>query len=130
MRGARRAPDAVAGAARGVRDRPMSEPLCSSGREVRVATSQASWARRLLALLAGPRLRAIWITAAAMFVLFALFRAAMMLAKADQLATVSAGEIARCFLLGARYDAMPVGYTMLPLVLLLTLAPASVLCVK
>ena len=82
---------------------------------------------RLLDLLGGQRLRPIWICAAILFALFAVVRLGLLLAKYGLLADrVGSGEILRCFLLGVRYDAMPIGCAMGLLVAALTLVSPAV----
>ena len=79
-------------------------------------------------LLFGQRLRPIWICVGVLFALLTLLRVALLLAKYDLLVgTVGWDEIGRCFLLGARFDAVAVGYAMVPLVAALTLASPAAL---
>ena len=71
------------------------------------------------------RLKPLWMTAAAIWLTFTGFRAGLLLARINGLRGVDMAEGARCFLLGMRYDAVPMGYLMLPLVLILCLARAE-----
>ncbi|MGB2823954.1 MAG: sulfatase-like hydrolase/transferase [Phycisphaerae bacterium] len=81
----------------------------------------------ILDFLAGQRLRPIWICTAILFALFAVVRLGLLLASYGMLADhVGSAEVLRCFLLGVRYDAMPIGYAMGPLVVALTLASPAV----
>jgi len=75
-------------------------------------------------VLASRRARPIWMLSAAGWVVFACFRAGLLIASRDALENISGDEIVRCFLTGLRYDAVPIGYAMLPLALCLPLAPA------
>ena len=81
--------------------------------------------RTAASLLWSPRVRAVWLLAAAGWGLFAGFRAGLLIASGPLVENVSAADIARCFLTGLRYDAMPIGYALLPLALALSLAPAA-----
>jgi len=73
-------------------------------------------------LLAG-RLRPLWITALMVWGTFVAFRGGLLLARLDGLRGVDAIEILRCFMLGMRYDAMPMGYLLLPMAVMLSVAP-------
>ncbi len=83
----------------------------------------ARWARRFLAFLTGQRLRPVFIVALLGWGLFGIFRAGLLLASHEALAGVRAREIARCFWIGMWFDGVPMGYALLPLVLMLSLAP-------
>ncbi len=76
-----------------------------------------------MAALVSQRIRPFWITAGTLLVLFAIFRAILLVAARDTLASVTVGQIARCFLVGLRYDGVAVGYIMIPLAAIVTLAP-------
>ena len=79
----------------------------------------AAWAA-----LVGARLRLLWAVAVLGWATFTGFRAGLLLYSAGQLGSVSSGDIAKCFLIGLWYDAMPMSYALLPLVLALLLPPA------
>jgi len=92
------------------------------GRDDQAATPGPGGALR--AVFSG-RLRPVWICAAVFLGLLTLVRLGLLLTRRELLAgAVGWGEIARCFLLGARFDAMPIGYALLPLGLALALVPA------
>ncbi len=82
----------------------------------------AAWVARLPL---SQRLRALWILAGLAWLIFGGFRAVLLGLNSSALAGASSGEIARSFLVGMRYDAMPIGYAALPLALALSLAPDS-----
>lgn len=79
----------------------------------------------LRVLLAG-RLRPLWVTALIVWGTFVAFRAGLLLARLDGMRGVDAVEILRCFMLGMRYDAMPMGYLLLPMAIVLSLSPGRV----
>ncbi len=81
--------------------------------------------RRFLAGVFSQRLRPVWLLAGLGWFLFGAFRAGLLIHTKDLLANVKASEIAHCFTTGLRYDAIPIGYALLPMVLLLSLAPAT-----
>ncbi|MDY6912890.1 MAG: sulfatase-like hydrolase/transferase [Planctomycetota bacterium] len=83
----------------------------------------AARGRDVLAWLLSQRIRPLWITAVVLLVLFAGFRAGLLLARGNWLVDIGAAGITRCFVVGMRYDAMPIGYMLLPLALVLSLAP-------
>ncbi len=68
------------------------------------------------------RLRPLWITAGVVLFTFMGFRVALLLARLDGLRGVDSSEVVRCFLLGLRYDVMPLGYFLLPLAIPLAYA--------
>ena len=82
-------------------------------------------AATILASMAGQRLRPLWLLALASWIVFACFRAGLLIACSESLRNVSASEIAQCLLTGLRYDAVPIGCAMLPLAMVLSLASAS-----
>jgi phosphoglycerol transferase MdoB-like AlkP superfamily enzyme len=89
----------------------------------RDADAPSDRARGLPGLLGGWRLRPIWICSAVLLAVFTLVRLGLLLAKYEAVtAKVGSGQIVHCFLMGGRYDAMPIGYAMLPMVVLLSLA--------
>ena len=55
--------------------------------------------------------------------IFAVFRAILLILTRETLVSVTAGQIVRCFLVGLRYDGVAVGYIMMPLAVIITLAP-------
>lgn len=79
--------------------------------------------RWILRALVGQRVRPLWLFAGGAFALFAAFRAGLMIASRQFLGSAGAGDLARCFAVGLRYDAIPIAYTAIPLVLAGTLAP-------
>ena len=88
---------------------------------------RAEWRPIAAAVLLGPRTRPLWITAAVGMVLFAAFRAVLILACWGDLAEVAGRGVLRCFLVGMKFDVMPIGFALLPMVLALSLAPDSAL---
>ncbi len=90
---------------------------------VRGPSRQGPLWRRALGLLASQRVGLIWMTVVVMLATFAVFRAALLIASREDLGSVGAADILRCFLVGMRYDAVPIAYVMIPFVLTLTLAP-------
>jgi len=58
-----------------------------------------------------------------MMLTFAAFRAGLLIVSREQLTSVTAGDVVRCFLTGMRYDAVAVAWGMAPLALVLALAP-------
>ena len=79
--------------------------------------------RRALGLLISQRVRPMWIMVGVMLATFASFRAGLLIASREYLESVSPADVLRCFLVGMRYDAVPIAYVMIPFVLALTLAP-------
>lgn len=71
------------------------------------------------------RVRPLWITGLLILAVFALFRAALLVAKWSFIRGVGPKTVAWCFLVGMRYDGMPLGYLLLPMALLLSLAPSA-----
>ena len=78
---------------------------------------------RALAALLSHRIRPFWITVLALLAIFAIFRAILLIATRHTLASVTFGQIAWCFLVGLRYDGVAIGYIMIPLAAIVTLAP-------
>ena len=78
---------------------------------------------RTAVLLGSQRYRVLWALPVAALGVFALFRAGLLIASRGHLDGARAGEIARCFLVGMRYDMVVVGYAMIPVVLVAALAP-------
>lgn len=83
----------------------------------------AGWLARLGEGFVCQRVRALWILAATGFVLFTVFRALLLVMSRQELAGVTTGEIVRCLTLGMRFDAFAMGIVVLPLALVLALAP-------
>jgi len=75
------------------------------------------------AALVSQRLLPLWVTAGGLWALFAAFRAALLVLSRQYLEGISAGDLARCFLVGLRYDAFPIAIGMIPLAAALSLAP-------
>lgn len=69
------------------------------------------------------RLRPVLYLSLAGWLVFAVFRAILLLLSYSQIKAVPFGEIGKCMLIGLRYDAMPIGYAMLPLVAAMFLLP-------
>ncbi len=78
----------------------------------------------MLNALRSQRVRPLLLLSLVGWSLFAAFRAGLLIASRDVLVNVGATEIARCFLMGLRYDSIPIGYAMLPLAVALTIAPS------
>jgi phosphoglycerol transferase MdoB-like AlkP superfamily enzyme len=81
------------------------------------------WGRRIRALLLSQRVRPVWLLAVTLWVIFTGFRTGLLIANRDSLGDVGASQIVRCLLIGLRYDAMPIGYTLAPMATALALAP-------
>lgn len=77
---------------------------------------------KIKAILRGQRLRPIWVLGGLLFVVFTLFRAGLLLAVVDTLRGVGPLTAAGCLLAGLRYDAVVVGFVLLPLALAVALA--------
>jgi len=71
------------------------------------------------------RLGLLWAVAVLGWATFAGFRAGLLIYSARELGGVGSGDIAKCLAIGLWYDAMPMGYVLLPLVLALLLPPAG-----
>ncbi|MFB3892090.1 MAG: LTA synthase family protein [Phycisphaerae bacterium] len=88
-----------------------------------------AWARRAALAVrrafCGQRAKAFWITAVAMWLVFAAFRVGLMIACRADIAAAGAANLIRCLWVGMVYDAMPIGYALAPLAVALVLAPAS-----
>ncbi|MFA6133635.1 MAG: LTA synthase family protein [Phycisphaerae bacterium] len=74
-------------------------------------------------LLLGYRLRPLVVLAMFGFVLFGAFRAGLLLARCGYIEDLGVGDVWDCFLVGLRFDAVAIGYALLPLALVLALAP-------
>ena len=95
---------------------PPSDNICA-------AAPDTPGRGRIGVLLADVRLRPVWIMLLAGWVLFSGFRAGLFLTRLGEMENLGPGNVARCFLMGMRYDAMALGYAMLPLVLAVSLVP-------
>ena len=73
--------------------------------------------------LFGQRVRAVWVLAGLGWTIFTCFRVGLLIAMRDVLIDVNGSDIATCLLTGVRYDAVPIGFAMAPLVVGLSLAP-------
>ena len=71
------------------------------------------------------RLRPLLILSLYSFLIFPVFRVALFLASREAVQNTTVWEIGVCFAYGFQFDAVVVGYTMLPMVLALGLAPAA-----
>ena len=89
--------------------------------------SQPPWRSAVGALLWGPRSRPLWITAAVALALFAGFRAGLLIACREHFQDVGAADVWRCFLIGMKFDAMPIGFALLPMALALSLVSSATL---
>lgn len=76
-----------------------------------------------LSLLA--RIRPLLILAMLGWVMFGAFRATLLAARHQFLNGSGPGDLLNCFLVGTRFDAVPIGYALLPLAAVLSLAPAG-----
>ena len=79
--------------------------------------------RRVQLLLLGPRVRPILLLALLGFVIFGVFRAGLLLRRWNAIEDLHAPDVWRCFLMGLRFDAVPIGFALLPLTVALPLAP-------
>ena len=79
--------------------------------------------RWILGCVASQRIRPVWMLPAVLLAVFAAFRVGLVVIHRDALSAVDGWEIARCFLVGLRYDGVVIGYGMMLPVLVLTLAP-------
>ena len=77
----------------------------------------------LVELVGGQRLRPLWIIAAVGWLIFGAFRAALLMANWGMLKDLGFVDILRCMLVGMRYDAVPIGYALLPAAVVMLLAP-------
>jgi phosphoglycerol transferase MdoB-like AlkP superfamily enzyme len=59
--------------------------------------------------------------------MFAVFRSMLLIARHHYLNGSSAADLLDCFLVGLRFDAIPIGYALLPLAVVLSLAPSEAL---
>jgi phosphoglycerol transferase MdoB-like AlkP superfamily enzyme len=87
-------------------------------------TPSDSLVRRLGRLLWSPRLRPVCILGGLSYLIYVLFRALLLVLSLGKNPDVDAGEVFRCMTLGFGFDSMAVGYTLLPMVLVLSLAPS------
>ena len=89
------------------------------------ARSRETFARpRVRDVLWGQRMRPLWIVALYGFLIFPIFRVAMFLVRWEAVRDTPMSEIWRCFGYGLQFDAVVVGYALLPLVVALWAAPA------
>jgi phosphoglycerol transferase MdoB-like AlkP superfamily enzyme len=79
--------------------------------------------RGLGRVVLGPRVLPLVATALAGLVMFSLSRAILVLARLESIETLQGAHIANCFLVGLRFDAIVVGYGLLPLAVVLGLLP-------
>jgi len=75
-------------------------------------------------ILLSRRLRPLLILSLYSFLMFPVFRVALFLVSREAVQNTTVWEIGLCFAYGFQFDAVVVGYTMLPMVLALGLAPA------
>ncbi len=100
----------------------MEEGKVATGRSPRHAPV-AQRLRYALDPLVGMRLRPVLLLAGVGLALFTIFRAALLLARYHLVEHLTGSQIGRCFLTGLRFDVVPIGYALLPLALVLALAP-------
>ena len=81
-------------------------------------------------ILLSRRLRPLLILSLYSFLIFPVFRVALFLVSREAVQNTTVWEIGVCFGYGFQFDAVVVGYVMLPIVLALGLAPARALCNK
>ena len=79
--------------------------------------------RWILGCMASQRIGPVWMLPAALLAVFAAFRVGLVLVQRDALASADGWDVARSFLVGLRYDAVVLGYGMIPLVVVMALAP-------
>ncbi|MDP6633564.1 MAG: LTA synthase family protein [Phycisphaerae bacterium] len=77
----------------------------------------------IIKILLGRRLRPLLILSLYCFLIFPVFRVAVFLATREAVQNTTVWEIGVCFGYGFQFDAVVVGYTVLPMVLALGLAP-------
>jgi phosphoglycerol transferase len=80
---------------------------------------------RVADVLLGQRVRPLWIMALYGFLIFPIFRVVLFLVRREAVQDTTISEIGRCFGYGLQFDAVVVGYALLPMVVALCLAPAS-----
>ncbi len=71
------------------------------------------------------RLRPIWILAGMMLFIFMAFRVSLLVANFDFVRDEGLAHVGKCFWVGLRFDLVPMGYMLFPLVLLLSLSAGS-----
>lgn len=79
--------------------------------------------RRWRPLLLGRRVRPILVLAALGFIVFAAFRAGLLVRRQAIIEDLRVLDVWGCFRMGLRFDAVPIGYALLPLTVVLPLAP-------
>ncbi len=79
--------------------------------------------RRVVSLLLGRRVRPVLLLAAAGFLIFGAFRVGLLIGRRNVIEDLHANDVWGCFLMGLRFDAVPIGYALLPLAVVLPLAP-------
>ena len=89
--------------------------------------SPSPWHSSFGALLWGPRTRPLWVTAAVGVAIFTIFRAALVIACRGRFPDASFADILRCFLVGLKFDAIPIGIGLLPMAVVLAVASDSAL---
>jgi phosphoglycerol transferase MdoB-like AlkP superfamily enzyme len=77
----------------------------------------------VVSLLLGRRVRPVLLVAAAGFLIFGAFRAGLLLDRRNVIEDLHSDDVMGCFLMGLRFDAVPIGYALLPLAVVLPLAP-------
>ena len=92
-----------------------------------VGTS-GGWSRRASVTIRalGGRMRPLVMTAGILLLLFNLFRGILLLYHVAVVRGVGPGAVVRCFWIALWYDAVPVGYILLPMVVAMLLAPEKI----
>ena len=75
----------------------------------------------------GPRVFPLLVTAVLAFGLFTLSRTILVLARLESIETLRGRHIGDCFLLGLRFDAIPIGYGLLGLAIVMGMMPGRLL---
>ncbi len=78
---------------------------------------------RMRGVLFGSRLRVVLIMAGLGWLIFGGFRVGLLIAVRENLRGLAAMDLLRCLAMGMRYDAVPIGFAILPLVVILSLWP-------
>lgn len=74
-------------------------------------------------LVLGRRVRPILVMAGLGFLMFGAFRAGLLVRRWELIEDLRVADVLGCFRMGLRFDAVPIGYALLPLTVVLPLAP-------
>ncbi len=74
-------------------------------------------------LVLGRRVRPILIAAVLGFLMFAIFRVGLLVRRWEMIEDLRVADVLGCFRMALRFDAVPIGYALLPLTVVLPLAP-------